>query len=90
MGPKLPQPLCRLSQFFLQLPRAKTWSLLNITSMTALALHHQAEKNPTNLSPQRILFTQLKNTPGKFNENSLVFLNIKLSINDHGLSTSVH
>ena len=56
--------------------------------MAASTLLHPAEKNSTNLLSQSILFTQLQNTPGEFLK--IHYLSTALSINDNGLSTSVH
>ena len=58
--------------------------------MTASALPHPAEKNFTYLlTNSNFLLPALKDT-WEISENKLAFLDIKLSIKDNGLSTSVH
>ena len=56
--------------------------------MTASALLHPAEKN-LSINSVNSFHPALKYT-WEISENSLAFLDIKLCINDNGLSTSVH
>ena len=58
--------------------------------MTASALLHPAEKNLTYLLTQSILFMLALKYTLEISENSLAFVDTKLSINDNGSSTSVH
>ena len=62
----------------------------NAITMTASALFHPAQKNLTYLLTQSFFFHPALKYTWEISKNSLAFLDIKLAINDNGLSTSVH
>ena len=61
-----------------------------VSSMTASALLDPAKRNSTNSLLQSILSTPALKYTWEISQNSLAYLDIKLSVNGNGLSTRVH